>query len=205
MADRRPHIGALLLLSALAAGGAHAQHKTIADRAAEAEVTYELLMKQRQINDMLVADPILKQLPAVASVLILQDKRTARLVMPNGVVQTFAEGEEIAERMHLRSVSPRMVRVLIEPLPNAKSRAPVALALPFAPTRGGGTSIGVSGFPGPMGPGQVPGMPAAPLAVPPGLIQAPPTLPFAGAAARTAPAGTMAPPPGPSADTQVSP
>ena len=189
MAKRNLHLCAVLMLAACVAGAAHAQQKTIADKSAEADVTLELLQKQRQINDMLVTDPILKQLPTVVSVLVLQGKRTARLAMPSGVVQTFEEGDEIAERMHLRSVSVRMVRVLIQPLANAKSKAPVSVPLQFMAARNQGTGAGGVGIPGAMAPNQQPGMPAAPLAIPPGLIQAQPSLQFG-----VGPAGQAVPP-----------
>ncbi|GKS73268.1 hypothetical protein AVME950_00250 [Acidovorax sp. SUPP950] len=185
MADRRLAAWAMLaVVAAAAAGSAHAQPKTLADRSAEADVTLELMQKDRQIQDMLATDPILRQLPTVVSVVVLQGKRTARLAMPNGVVQTFEEGDEIADRMHLRSVALRMVRVMIQPLPNAKSRAPVSLPLQFHATRSPGVAgvpgglPGMPGMTGAMGAMQVPGMPAAPLAIPPGLIQAPPALPI---------------------------
>ncbi|WP_026432915.1 hypothetical protein [Paracidovorax oryzae] len=180
MADGKSIAWGLLAAVALAAG-AHAQPRTLADRAAEADVTLELLQKDRQIQDMLATDPILRQLPTVVSVVVLQGKRTARLAMPNGVIQTFEEGDEIADRMHLRSVALRMVRVMIQPLPNAKSRAPVSLPLSFHAAR----TTGTPGYPGglqgagagPMSAVQMPGMPAAPLAIPPGLLQAPPAIP----------------------------
>lgn len=190
MADRKPAARAMLAVLALAAAlsaavPAYAQPKTLADRSAEADVTLELMQKDRQIQDMLATDPILRQMPAVVSVVVLQGKRTARLAMPNGVIQTFEEGDEIADRMHLRSVALRMVRVMIQPLPNAKSRTPVSLPLQFYAARGAGASgvmgglPGMPGMPGAMGAMQMPGMPAAPLAIPPGLIQAPPALPIA--------------------------
>lgn len=189
MADRKPTARAMLAVLAVAAAlttdvPSYAQPKTLADRSAEADVTLELMQKDRQIQDMLATDPILRQLPTVVSVVVLQGKRTARLAMPNGVIQTFDEGDEIADRMHLRSVALRMVRVMIQPLPNAKSRTPVSLPLQFHAARSSGMAgvtpgmPGAPGVPGAMGAMQMPGMPAAPLAIPPGLIQAPPALPI---------------------------
>ncbi len=180
MADGKSIAWGLLAAVAVAAG-VHAQPRTLADRAAEADVTLELLQKDRQIQDMLATDPILRQLPTVVSIVVLQGKRTARLAMPNGVIQTFEEGDEIADRMHLRSVTLRMVRVMIQPLPNAKSRAPVSLPLSFHAARATGApgyTGGLQGMPaGAMNSVQMPGMPAAPLAIPPGLVQAPPAIP----------------------------
>lgn len=150
----------------------HANDKTPGDKIAEAEVTLELLQKQRQINDMLGSDPILRALPSVVSVFVLQDKKSARLALANGVVQTFNEGDVITERMKLLSVSARRVRVQIEPLPNAKSKKSVPMALTFKPAN---TALATPSGAG-MATGYAAGIPAAPLAIPAGLMQSVPML-----------------------------
>ncbi|MXN32799.1 MULTISPECIES: hypothetical protein [Delftia] len=162
------------------AGPGLAQQKTPADLAAENEVQLQLLQQQRQIRDMLGTDPIVGSLPTVVSVIILDGKKTARLALANGAVLTFSEGDEIAERMTLASVAPRKVQVRIEPLPNAKSKKPVPMTLAF---KAGGSPAG-SSAPGTSWPGQgaAAGMPAAPLAMPAGLVQAQPALPSPGSA-----------------------
>ncbi|ATH15489.1 hypothetical protein CHL79_25225 [Delftia acidovorans] len=162
------------------AGPGLAQQKTPADLAAENEVQLQLLQQQRQIRDMLGTDPIVGSLPTVVSVIILDGKKTARLALANGAVLTFSEGDEIAERMTLASVAPRKVQVRIEPLPNAKSKKPVSMTLAF---KAGGSPAG-SSAPGTSWPSQgaAAGMPAAPLAMPAGLVQAQPALPSPGSA-----------------------
>lgn len=159
----------VVALASVLSFAAHASEQTPGDKIAEIEVTLELLQKQRQVNDMLGADPIVRALPSVVSIFVLGDKKTARLAMPGGVVQSFDEGDEIIERMKLLSVSARRVQVQIVPLPNAKSKKPVALALAFKP----GINASASG----AQPTALAGMPAAPLSIPAGLMQATPMLP----------------------------
>lgn len=169
MAKSTSWITTVVAMAGFLAFAAHASEKTPGDQIAEIEVTLELLQKQRQVNDMLGADPIVRALPSVVSIFVLGDKKTARLAMPGGVVQSFNEGDEIIERMKLLSVSARRVQVQIDPLPNAKSKKPVALALAFKP----GINASAPG----AQPAALAGMPAAPLSIPAGLMQATPMLP----------------------------
>lgn len=170
-------------LACLVATAANAQDRTPADLAAENEVQLQLLQQQRQIRDMLGTDQILASLPTVISVMQFQGKSTARLALANGAVLTFAEGDEIMERMRLASVAPRAVQVSIEPLPNAKSKKPVRMKLAF---KAAATTSPASGSPimQPAMPMQG-GMPPAPLAIPEGLLQMPPALPRPGTSAMT--------------------
>lgn len=190
MAKCLPTTLCTVALACLVATAANAQDRTPADLAAENEVQLQLLQQQRQIRDMLGTDQILASLPTVISVMQFQGKSTARLALANGAVLTFAEGDEIMERMRLASVAPRAVQVSIEPLPNAKSKKPVRMKLAFkavamsSPAGGSPTMQPAMPMQG--------GMPPAPLAIPEGLLQMPPALPRQGTSTMTS--STAVPP-----------
>ena len=158
----------------LLASNAFAQ-KSLVDASIEQEATLELLQKQKQVQDMLQDDPVLKQLPRVVSVMVFGDQRSVRLQSASGTVLSFSPGDEIMPRMHVANVTPRRVSVAITPLSSARGKKPVNVALDFVPRAltNGAPGGGVSGALG------TPGTPVGPI--PAELRQAPPSMPISGA------------------------
>lgn len=165
--------------------------QTVADRIQETDAQIMLVQKQKQLQDNLGVDAILKAMPQVVSVMMFGAETKAKLMLASGVTLTYGEGEVINPRMRVVAITPREVVVAITPSGGAVKRqkgkkAADAVLMPLefmAGARQNGFQPGLSGgMPG------VPGTPVQAGPIPPGLMMAPPPV-MGGFPAAMAPSG----------------
>lgn len=154
--------------------GAAAQ--TFTDQVTTTQAQIQLLQTQKQLNDLLAADPVLTKMPKVVSVMSFGTEVKAKLMLASGVALTYAEGENINQRMRVVAITPRDVVVAITPTDTSraakgkKSPAPVLMPLEFMAGAQQNSQQAAFGMPG------APGTPVTSGPIPPGLMQAPPVI-----------------------------
>lgn len=160
---------AINLLALLASSGfvcsASAQ-STYADISLGLDAQLAILQKSEQVRAALLrnVDPALASLPQVVAVMGIEGELKARLLLSNGVVMTYAEGDQINQAMRVAAVTPRQVTVAVKP--TGKKAKTELVPLQF---QAGATMNGAGGFPGVNQQSSVP--------LPSGLIPAPPVIP----------------------------
>lgn len=167
---------------------AHAQ--TLADQSLQLDAQISIVQKQKQLADQLGPDPILSKVPKVVSVMSFGVDTKAKLMLANGVVLTYGEGEVINQRMRVVAITPREVVVAISPSDSVggkkgKAKDPVLMPLEFMAGATTQNQTGTNGLPG------TPGTPVGPI--PPGLMQPPPSIPGGNLASWPQPGGAGQP------------
>lgn len=108
--------GVLLAAVFLAYGTAHAQSQSYADRMNLLEAQIQLAQKQEQLNAALSrqVDPALSKLPQVVAVMGMEGALKARLLLGNGVVHTYSEGDAISPNLKVAAITTREVVVAFD-------------------------------------------------------------------------------------------
>ena len=182
-------VAALLIAAAAPA----AAQQTVQERLAVMDAQLELLKKQGSLDKALQesAGSSWAALPQVLAVMGLDGVMSARLQLPNGVVNIYRVGEPVRPGMTVASISPRQVSVAVGGAKGARS-----VLLEFV---AGGPAPGQAGF-APLPGGRPP--------VPRELLPEPPVvrLPTAAMPAVVAPAAApSASPPGAAGAAAVLP
>lgn len=181
------NIGVLSIaaLMALASWTGVASAQTVVDRTAEMQAQIQLLDQQAMLNQALqrAADPLLSSLPRVLAISGMEGDLRARLILANGTVTSYREGDVVRGSMTVAAITPRTVMVKV----GKKKSSVIALEFVAGATSGGG----LSAAPGMPGQGVRPGQP---MPVPVELLPPPPrvTLGSASPAPMTAPSGAPA-------------
>lgn len=157
-------------LAVIALGGT-AQAQTLADELNRRQAQIQLLESQEQLNKALqrAADPILSKMPQILAISGMEGDLGARLILANGTVGTYKEGDTVRGSMKVVGITHKAVMVSMA---SPRSKKPTVMALEFVP---GGQSRGA----GPTGsPGGTASMGAvgAPLPIPVELLPAPPRV-----------------------------
>lgn len=171
---------------ALACCAGMSSAQTVVDRTAEMQAQIQLLDQQAMLNQALqrAADPLLSNLPRVLAISGMEGDLRARLILANGTVTSYREGDVVRGSMTVAAITPRTVMVKV-----GKKKSSV-LALEFV--AGGTAGGGAVAAPGMAGPGVRPGQP---MPVPVELLPPPPrvTLGSPAPAPMTGPAGAASP------------
>ncbi len=175
---------------ACCAGMASAQ--TVVDRTAEMQAQIQLLDQQAMLNQALqrAADPLLSNLPRVLAISGMEGDLRARLILANGTVTSYREGDVVRGSMTVAAITPRTVMVKV----GKKKSSVLALEFVAGATAGGGVGA-APGMPGlGMRPGQPMPVPVELLPPPPRVtLGSPSPAPMAGPV--VAPVGAASPPP----------
>ncbi|WP_436220371.1 type IV pilus biogenesis protein PilP [Acidovorax sp. LjRoot118] len=159
--------------------------QTVVDRTAEMQAQIQLLDQQAMLNQALqrAADPLLSNLPRVLAISGMEGDLRARLILANGTVTSYREGDVVRGSMTVAAITPRTVMVKV----GKKKSSVLALEFVAGATTGGGAGPA----PGMAGPGVRPGQP---MPVPVELLPPPPRVSLGGAAPApmTGPAGAPA-------------
>ena len=126
----------------------------------------QIYQKQEQLNNakQRLVDPRLTSLPQVVAVLGLEGNLKAKLMLSSGVTLLYGEGESISPNMKVAAITTREVVVAVSGVKSAKKNKPVLAPLAF-----------LSGAQLQKTQGGMPGMGAAPMPIPEGLL---PPLPM---------------------------
>ena len=182
-------IGALLFSTSFAAKAAEAYD----DQMAKINAQISLVQKQNELAEALAknAGPAAMNMPSVVAIMGMDGEMSARLMMANGVVSTYKEGDPIRAGMTVSVITPKLVILKV-----GKGKTATPVALEFV---AGAYGMNPSGNPGSILPGLLPMPPAiqmtpflkAPLPPAP----APEPAPKTPAAATPTPAKAPASPP----------
>ncbi|CAN7626319.1 hypothetical protein LJR189_004720 [Acidovorax delafieldii] len=163
---RKSFINLLALLASSSFVCSASAQSTYADISLGLDAQLAILQKSEQVRAALLrnVDPALASLPQVVAVMGIEGELKARLLLSNGVVMTYAEGDQINQAMRVAAVTPRQVTVAVKP--SSKKAKTELVPLQF---QAGATMNGAGGFPGMSQPSSVP--------LPSGLIPAAPVIP----------------------------
>ena len=173
---KHPNLRSIAVVVAIF-GAVNASHSqgTYADVVNGLEAQLNILQKREQVEAALRrnVDPSLTSLPQVVAVLGMEGDLKARLMLSNGVILTYGEGDQINPVMQVAAITPRQVTVAVKPSGKKAKKALVPLQFQAgASMNAGGGMGGMGGMGGIMMPQIGVGAP-----LPPGLMPAPPAIP----------------------------
>lgn len=115
-------VGALLFSASFAAKAAEAYD----DQMARINAQISLVQKQNELAEALAktAGPAAMNMPSIVAIIGMDGELSARLMMANGVVGTYKEGDPIRAGMTVSVITPKLVILKVG---KGKSASPIAL------------------------------------------------------------------------------
>jgi len=143
----------LAIVLAVASTGHAGDRMTVDDRLNQMDAQIALLQKEAQLNSLLMqsVDADLLQVPQIVSIMSINGTMFARLLLPNGTVATFTEGDTVKKGMRITAITRNNVIVGISNSQHGKGKKEKevkSIALDYAAPAGSSqarTAGGVTG------------------------------------------------------------